>query len=78
MKREFDFLMQNLEFEIVAVNADLADGARIAWRQNGKGRHPAKLNMGDCFAYACARMMQEPLLAKGDEFCRTDAQILHV
>jgi ribonuclease VapC len=38
----------------------------------GKGRHPARLNMGDCFAYACAKTHGVPLLFKGDDFSRTD------
>lgn len=38
----------------------------------GKGRHPAGLNMGDCFAYACARSSGRRLLFKGDDFVRTD------
>lgn len=40
----------------------------------GKGRHPAKLNMGDCFAYACARTNGVPLLYKGDDFPLTDIE----
>ncbi|HEX5536520.1 MAG TPA: type II toxin-antitoxin system VapC family toxin, partial [Sphingobium sp.] len=35
-------------------------------------RHPAALNMGDCFAYACAATLAQPLLFKGDDFTRTD------
>ena len=38
----------------------------------GKGRHPARLNFGDCFSYALARSLGEPLLFKGDDFARTD------
>ena len=38
----------------------------------GKGRHPARLNMGDCFAYACARTHDAPLLFKGEDFAMTD------
>ena len=38
----------------------------------GKGRHPAHLNFGDCFSYALARSLGEPLLFKGDDFARTD------
>ena len=40
----------------------------------GKGVHPAKLNMGDCFAYACARANSVPLLFKGDDFALTDIE----
>ena len=48
------------------------DAARRAWRRYGKGRHPAALNCGDCFAYALALIRGEPLLFKGDDFARTD------
>jgi ribonuclease VapC len=40
----------------------------------GKGRHPAKLNMGDCFSYACARVHGVPLLYKGGDFALTDIE----
>jgi len=46
--------------------------ARQAFTKFGKGRHAAKLNFGDCFAYALAKAMGEPLLFKGDDFRRTD------
>ena len=46
-----------------------------AWARFGKGRHPAGLNFGDCLAYAAARVAGEPLLAKGNDFSRTDIQI---
>jgi ribonuclease VapC len=43
-----------------------------AYDQFGKGRHPAALNMGDCYAYACAKSNQAKLLFKGDDFAKTD------
>ncbi|MBJ7486299.1 type II toxin-antitoxin system VapC family toxin [Brevundimonas sp.] len=43
-----------------------------AFDRFGKGRHPAALNMGDCFTYACARSLGVPLLYKGDDFLQTD------
>jgi ribonuclease VapC len=46
--------------------------AQQALHDFGKGRHPAGLNFGDCFAYALARYMGEPLLFKGDVFRKTD------
>ena len=47
--------------------------ALAAFAQYGKGRgHPAQLNLGDCFAYACARYYRSPLLFKGDDFALTD------
>jgi len=47
--------------------------AREAYRDFGRGSgHPARLNFGDCFAYALAKAMDEPLLFKGEDFTRTD------
>jgi ribonuclease VapC len=46
--------------------------AAEAYAQFGKGRHPAALNMGDCFAYACAKSNRASLLYKGDDFRQTD------
>jgi ribonuclease VapC len=43
-----------------------------AFRRYGKGRHPAALNFGDCFAYACAKHHKVPLLHKGNDFSQTD------
>jgi ribonuclease VapC len=58
--------------EIVAVSAEQADLAVEAFRRFGKGRHPARLNIGDCFAYALAKTTGEPLLFKGGDFPLTD------
>jgi ribonuclease VapC len=46
--------------------------AAQAYAEFGKGRHPAALNMGDCFAYACAKANRARLLFKGDDFTKTD------
>ena len=70
--RELDLLIYRAAIEIVAVDQEQAELARIAWRRFGKGRHPAGLNYGDCFAYALARTRQLPLLFQGDDFSRTD------
>lgn len=58
--------------ENVPVDADQADLAVEAFRRFGKGRHPARLNIGDCFAYALARATGQPLLFKGGDFALTD------
>jgi ribonuclease VapC len=50
---------------------DAADALR-AYEQFGKGRHPARLNLGDCYAYALARSLDAPLLYKGADFALTD------
>ena len=50
--------------------------ARDAYRDYGKGSgHPAQLNFGDCFAYALAKDLGEPLLFKGDDFSKTDVEV---
>lgn len=46
-----------------------------AWVTYGKGRHPARLNLGDCMAYATAKVARRPLLAKGDDFTKTDIEL---
>jgi ribonuclease VapC len=74
--RELDLFLHRTKIEIVAVDADQFSIARFAWRKFGKGRHPAALNFGDCFAYALAKTSSEPLLAKGEDFRRTDLQLL--
>ena len=69
---ELDLWLQKAGVEIVAVDSELVDVARRAWRRFGKGRHPAGLNFGDCFSYALASLTQEPLLFKGADFAETD------
>jgi ribonuclease VapC len=59
--------------EIMPIDAAVGDAAIVAFARFGKGRHPAALNMGDCFAYACARSRGLPMLCKGDDFAQTDA-----
>jgi ribonuclease VapC len=73
--RELDLFLSRLQFEIVPVDAEQVEVARMGWRKFGKGNHPASLNFGDCFAYALAKISGEPLLAKGDDFRRTDIEL---
>jgi ribonuclease VapC len=70
--RELDLLIYRAAIEIVAIDQDHAEIARIAWRRFGKGRHPAGLNFGDCFAYALAKTRRLPLLYQGQDFSHTD------
>jgi|SRR5690625_599789 len=58
--------------ETVAVDAEQAHIARDAFQRYGKGRHPAALNFGDCFAYALSIAHDDPLLFKGENFTKTD------
>lgn len=73
-RREFDRFMRRTEIEVVAVDREQAEIARQAYRDFGKGRHPAGLNFGDCFSYALAKSIDEPLLFKGADFSRTDVR----
>jgi ribonuclease VapC len=68
-----DFLTDTAA-EIVTIDAAVGTKAVDAFMRYGKGPHPAGLNMGDCFAHACARHFQVPLLFKGNDFEATDIQ----
>lgn len=68
-----DFL-KLAKIDVRAVPPEARDLAIDAYARYGKGRHPAALNFGDCFAYACARAANAPLLYKGDDFPQTDIE----
>jgi len=68
----FRALVAKLQAEIVPADSGQAEAAYAAWLAYGKGRNPAALNFGDCFAYALAKRLAEPLLFKGDDFPKTD------
>ena len=72
--QELDAFIDSTGIELVPVTEDHLAAARRAWRRFGKGRHPAALNFGDCFAYALADVTREPLLFKGEDFARTDVR----
>ena len=73
LSRRFDDLLRDAEIKIEPVTEVQARIARDAYRDYGRGSgHPAKLNFGDCFAYALARDTGEPLLFKGADFSHTD------
>lgn len=63
-----------MSIEILPVAPEIALLALDAFRRYGKGRHPAALNFGDCFAYACAKHHKVPLLYKGNDFAQTDVE----
>jgi ribonuclease VapC len=69
-----DEIMLTGNVDIAAVTREQTLLARDAYRQFGKGNHPARLNLGDCFAYALAKARSEPLLFKGDDFRLTDIE----
>jgi ribonuclease VapC len=71
--RRFDDFFREASLVIEAVTAEQGRIAREAYRDFGKGSgHPAQLNFGDCFAYALAKTMREPILFKGRDFRLTD------
>lgn len=69
---KLDAMLRLYEVEIRTVDLTQLRVAREAFLSFGKGRHPAGLNFGDCFAYALARTLDAPLLFIGDDFPRTD------
>lgn len=75
--RILDELLAEARAKIEPVTAEQARIAREAYRDFGRGSgHRAKLNFGDCFAYALAKSKREPLLCKGDDFIHTDVRTI--
>jgi ribonuclease VapC len=72
LSSRLDALIKELAIEIVPVSAHHANLGRRAYTEFGTGNHPARLNFGDCFAYALAKASGEPLLFKGADFAHTD------
>ena len=70
--REVEAYIRPLAVKIVSIEPAMTGAAVDAYQRFGKGRHPAGLNFGDCFAYACARQLNMPLLYKGNDFSQTD------
>jgi ribonuclease VapC len=76
--RELDLLLFKTGITVIPVDAEQVEIARQAFRLFGKGRHPAGLNFGDCFAYALSRVSGQPLLFKGDDFAQTDVDRVEI
>ena len=71
--RRFDDFFREASFTVEAVTFEQAKIAREAYKDFGKGSgNAAQLNFGDCFAYALAKAMSEPILFKGQDFKHTD------
>lgn len=70
--RHLDRFLERADVTVVPVDLEQGRLARQAWSRFGKGRHEAGLNFGDCFSYALAQVLGEPLLYKGEDFSRTD------
>ena len=69
---ELDPFLNRIGIEVREVDLAQYRAARAAHLAYGRGRHPARLNFGDCFAYALAKTLDAPLLFVGDDFSRTD------
>lgn len=73
VETELQEVLAAAEIEVVPITDEIGRAALDAFDRYGKGRrHPAQLNMGDCFAYGAARVMGVPLLYKGEDFAETD------
>jgi ribonuclease VapC len=73
---DLDDLLEEIEVEVVPLTEDHSKMAREAFVVYGKGRHPARLNLGDCFTYALAKASGHPLLFKGNDFSQTDVKVV--
>jgi ribonuclease VapC len=73
--RDLDLQIARFRIEIVPFTEAQAWLAREAFKRYGKGRHPAKLNFGDCVSYALAKETGEELLFKGSDFALTDIAV---
>jgi ribonuclease VapC len=70
--RDLTLLLETATVTVEPVDDAQARLAVDAWRRFGRGRHPAGLNLGDCYAYALAKAHGDPLLFKGNDFSQTD------
>lgn len=69
---ELDSFLERVGIEFVPFDQEQAKRARDAFARFGRGRHPARLNFGDCVSYALAQARGLPLLYKGGDFAKTD------
>lgn len=74
--RDLDRFTSRAGIELVSLDAEQGQLARGAFTRFGKGRHRAGLNYGDCFSYALAMAVAEPLLFKGNDFVHTDVAVV--
>ncbi|MEM7757118.1 MAG: type II toxin-antitoxin system VapC family toxin [Waterburya sp.] len=73
--RELDFFLYKAAINLVNFDENQLKIARYAFEHYGKGRNPASLNFGDCFAYALSKTSGQPLLFKGNDFNQTDVTV---
>ena len=76
-QRNLDLFLATAAIDVVPFDRQQAELARTAFQRFGKGRHPAGLNLGDCYAYALAQALDAPLLFKGLGFSSTDVRVVH-
>lgn len=70
----FDDFLAEADIEVMAITDEVGRAAVACFAAFGKGRHPARLNILDCFSYTCAKALGAPLLFKGDDFSQTDVE----
>ncbi|MBV8895762.1 MAG: type II toxin-antitoxin system VapC family toxin [Acidobacteriaceae bacterium] len=75
---DLDRFLSGASIQLIAVDREQGQLARSAYSRFGKGRHRAGLNYGDCFSYAAAMALGEPLLCKGDDFMHTDVPVVDI
>jgi ribonuclease VapC len=71
-RKDVDELLTRIDIQSLPVAPEDSEAALLAFERYGKGRHKARLNMGDCFAYAMARSRNAAILFTGDDFIHTD------
>ncbi len=70
----FDEFLDEANVSMILINDKIGALAVACFETFGKGRHSARLNLGDCLSYACARAYRSPLLFKGEDFSQTDIE----
>jgi ribonuclease VapC len=70
-----DQYIRQTRITICEIDAVQAEWCVLAFMAYGKGRHPARLNLGDCFSYAAAKALNSPLLFVGNDFAQTDIRV---
>jgi ribonuclease VapC len=73
---DLELFLFEARLEIASFDSRQSGAALRAWRNYGKGRHPAQLNLGDCCVYGLAKASGEPILCKGNDFAQTDIAIV--
>ena len=73
-----DELLNEFAFTVTEFGLRHVTFAQIAFEKFGKGRHPASLNFGDCIVYATAKLIRTPILCLGNDFAKTDADLVKI